>query len=97
LALTFAFATTALADALVVVQVRTPEGTATDGEVVLTSREPGGATYRCTTQAGECRIDGVQGGRYVATFTPGAGGESPPPKPVMIPPSGRVTLVVSTR
>jgi hypothetical protein len=76
--------------------VRAPDGTAVDGEVVLTSRDAGGPTYRCTTQAGECRIDGVRGGRYVATLTPRQG-TAPDPKPVMIPPDGRVTLVVSTR
>ena len=86
----------AFADALVVVQVRTPDNEPANGRVVLRSRSGEGPEHSCTTTEGECRIDAVPGGRYVVHFEP-AEGESPPPQSAMIPPEGRVTLRVSSR
>ncbi|MFO0694196.1 MAG: hypothetical protein U0230_11615 [Polyangiales bacterium] len=86
----------AYAQAAVVVEVRDPGGASADGELVLTPASGGGATYSCRTQAGRCEIAGVPGGQYVAQLRP-AQGEQPSPRVVMIPPSGRVTLRVSTR
>ena len=87
------FASPALADAQVVVQVRTQDGEPVDGEVTLSPRS-GGESYSCTTEGGQCQIAHVPGGRYTVHFTP-AEGEPPPDKSAMIPPGGRVTLHVA--
>ncbi len=86
----------AFAEALVIVQVRTPDNEPADGRVVLRSRSGEGPEHSCTTTDGECRIDAVPGGRYVVHFEPAAG-EAPEPQNAMIPPQGRVTLRVSSR
>lgn len=86
----------ALADALVSVQVRNSQGQPADGRVTLTARA-GGATFGCATQGGSCRIDGVPGGQYTVTLAPTGGAEPPPPRTVMIPPSGTVSLIVATQ
>ncbi|MEO0325439.1 MAG: carboxypeptidase-like regulatory domain-containing protein [Myxococcota bacterium] len=83
------------ADALVVVQVRAPDGTPVDGRVVLEGPE-GQAPHSCTTEEGECRIQGVPGGRYTARFEPRQG-EAPAPTQVVVPPAGRVVLRVAAR
>lgn len=88
-----AFAAPALADALVVVQVRTGGGDPVDGEVTLRPRG-GGASFSCTTSAGRCQIPHVPGGRYTVHFVP-TEGEAPADQPAMIPPQGRVTLNVA--
>ncbi len=88
-----AFAGPALADALVVVQVRTGGGDPVDGEVTLRPRG-GGDSFSCTTRAGECQIPHVPGGRYTVHFVP-AEGDAPADQPAMIPPSGHVTLHVA--
>jgi hypothetical protein len=93
LVLALAFVAPALAEALVVVEVRTSEDRVVDGEVVLAARGDG-PSYRCTTDEGACRIDDVRGGMYTATFTP-AGGDAASPRMVMIPPQGRVELHLS--
>ncbi|MCA9529968.1 MAG: hypothetical protein KC543_07515 [Myxococcales bacterium] len=85
----------AAAQAVVTVKVRTPDGAPADGRVVLEPKA-GGEAHGCTTQAGECRMEGVPGGRYVARFVPRQGAP-PAPREVMIPPSGEVTLYVATR
>jgi hypothetical protein len=82
------------ADALVVVEVRSPEGEPKEGQVTL-APVGDGETHGCETREGRCRIEGVPGGRYRVTLDPKEG-EPPPPKTVMIPPSGRVSLIVST-
>jgi len=87
------FAAPALADALVVVQVRTGAGDPVDGEVTLRPRG-GGETFSCTTRAGECQIPHVPGGRYTVHFAPSEG-DAPADQPAMIPPQGRVTLHVA--
>mgnify|MGYP001794133911 CR=1 FL=1 len=81
------------ADALVVVQVRAPDGRPVDGRVVL--QGPAGE-HACTTRQGECRIEGVPGGRYTARFEPREG-EAPAPTRVVVPPEGRVVLNVAAR
>jgi hypothetical protein len=83
---------TALANALVVVRVRGPEGTP-EGRVVLKSRD-GGREFSCQTHELTCRIDHVPGGRYSVHFEP-RGGRGTRPKPAMIPPEGTATLFVS--
>lgn len=88
-------ASVALAAALVVVEVRTPEGEPADGTVTLTPKG-GGESHSCTTEGGKCKIDGVEGGRYEVSLDPNKG-EAPPSRTVMIPPSGRVSLIVSTK
>lgn len=96
LAALVALPSVAFADALVVVQVRTPDNEPANGRVVLRSRSGEGPEHSCTTTDGECRIDAVPGGRYVVHFEP-VSGEPPPPQSAMIPPQGRVTLRVSSR
>lgn len=86
----------ALAEALVVVEVRTAEGEPADGRVVLRPRGGDGREHSCTTSNGSCRITGVPGGRYVVTFEP-ASGPAPAPRNAMIPPEGTVTLRVAAR
>ncbi|MCU0674221.1 MAG: hypothetical protein MUE69_15660 [Myxococcota bacterium] len=97
LALGFALgpASPAFADALVVVEVRGPDGTVRDGQVTLRPAS-GGAPHSCQTTHGTCRITDVPGGRYVVEFAP-ASGEAPPTRTAMIPPDGTVTLHVAAR
>jgi len=83
----------ALADALVVVEVRTEDGERVDGEVTLRPRG-GGDAFSCTTENGECQIPHVPGGRYTVRFEPSEG-DTPTEQPVMIPAEGRVTLHVA--
>jgi hypothetical protein len=90
-----AITATALASALVVVKVRNPEGEPADGHVRLEPKGDG-ETHSCDTQGGTCKIDGVSGGRYDVTLDPEEG-DPPPPRTVMIPPSGRVELIVSSK
>ncbi len=95
IALSGAFASVAAADAVVVVHVRDPQAHPAEGRITLTPKG-GGASHSCTTHAGTCRIAGVPGGQYQATLVP-THGTAPPARTVMIPPSGTVTLIVSSR
>ncbi len=88
-------ASVALAQARVVVEVRTPAGAHADGHVTL-MRKDDGRTFSCTTRGGTCRIAGVPGGLYMAILEP-TQGRKPPTRQVMIPPGGTVTLRVATR
>ena len=91
-AVTLLFSTSvAFAEALVQVKVR---GATAEGQVTLTAVD-GGQTYTCETSGRECRIDGVPGGRYRVTFRPERGPSSRATN-AMIPPSGTVTLFVSS-
>jgi hypothetical protein len=92
---TFFTASVAFAQAFVVVEVRTPEGGVADGVLTLMHQQ-NGTTYACTTHEGTCRIEGVPGGLYMAILRLNQG-PPPPTRQVMIPPSGSVTLRVSTR
>ena len=87
-----ATASTARADALVVVEVRRGE-VRVDGIVTLRSRS-GDLAYECTTSNGDCTLNGVRGGSYVVTIAPREG-SAPAPRRVMIPPAGRVELHLS--
>jgi hypothetical protein len=89
------FASVAFAQARVVVEVRSPGGIIADGELTLTAQE-GGGTFSCATIAGTCELSGVPGGVYTASLRP-TNGAPPAPRTVVIPPSGRVTLRVSTQ
>jgi hypothetical protein len=86
-----ALTSAALADATVVVDLKTAEGSPVDGTVEL---KKGDAKFRCTTQKGHCEIKGVPGGMYTVEVSQ-ADKPSPKPKTVMIPPSGEVKLIVN--
>lgn len=87
-------AATALADALVVVEVRAGEGVEIPpGEVRL---QAGDQTFSCRVEDSGCRIDAVPGGRYRVHFAPDEG-EATRPQTTMIPSSGTVQLVVPYR
>ena len=49
----------------------------------------------CETKKGKCEMNGVPGGTYRAQVKPRSG-EAPKPREVMIPPTGDVSLIVST-
>src|SRR5690606_5832966 len=93
--LALAGAGVAYAQARVVVEVREPGGGIANGQITLRAAS-GSATHTCTTQGGYCEIASVAGGQYYVTLRPRSG-EAPPPRTVVIPPAGRVTLRVSTR
>jgi len=78
----------ASAQARVNVVVQSDDGTPREGRVVL---EANGQRHQCRTEGGRCSISGVPGGRYTARFTPNEGA-APPPRAVVIPPSGDVEL-----
>lgn len=84
--------TAAVADALVVVRVRGATG---EGRVTLT--RAGGQSYSCQTVSGTCRINGVPGGAYEASFVKAGATEEAPRRSVMIPPSGTVRLSIAGR
>ena len=86
-------ATVAMAEATVIVQVRNQNGSPADGTVTLTAA--GGRTFSCHTQAGRCQMAGVPGGMGTVTFVP-ATGPAPAPRPVMVAPSGNVSLIVQS-
>ena len=90
-----AFATVAVAQAAVNVQVRDLNGQPADGQVTLQSTG-GGAAASCTTSSGACILSGVAGGQYRAVFRPQTG-SAWPAQPVMIPPSGSVSLTINQR
>lgn len=87
-------AASARADALVVVQVRNAAGAPADAKVTLETNA-GQRVADCTTTAGTCEMAGVPGGSYKARVEPRSG-KAPAPRNVMIPPSGRVSLIVNT-
>lgn len=84
----------ARADAVVEVQVRDAAGEPAEGEVVLESLE-GKRVAGCTTVKGLCSLGNVPGGSYRVKVAPVAG-KAPRPKRVMVPPEGKVTLIVNT-
>jgi len=83
----------ALADAVVQVRLVSQSGQPVEGTVTVSPAA--GGTYSCRTQGGTCTIPNVPGGRATVTVAP-AQGAPPRPRPVMIPPSGRVSLIVNT-
>lgn len=81
----------AAADAVVIVELKHPDGKAAPGDVLLSRGE---IKHRCTTQRGRCEIRGVAGGIYTVTVLE----QGRPPskgKTVVIPPSGEVKLIVN--
>ena len=90
-----AFATVAAAQAAVNVQVRDLNGQPANGEVTLQSTG-GGTAASCTTSDGACSLSGIAGGQYRAVFRPQTG-SAWPAQPVMIPPSGTVSLTINQR
>ncbi len=85
----------ALADAVVTVNVRDAGGRPADGKVTLTA-DAGGQVFSCQTQNGTCQIPKVPGGNYKASVVPNGSTQATAPRGVMIPPVGKVSLIVST-
>ncbi|MFT3923544.1 MAG: hypothetical protein QM778_13520 [Myxococcales bacterium] len=84
-------ASSALAEATVIVDLKTADGASAEGTVEL---KKGDAKFRCTTSKGHCEIKGVPGGMYSVEVSQ-ADKPAPKPKSVMIPPSGEVKLIVN--
>lgn len=87
-------ATSTHADARVVVQLRNAAGATAEGKVILES-EDGKRIADCTTRGGTCEMAAVPGGSYKARVEP-VTGKAPAPRRVMIPPNGKVSLIVNT-
>jgi hypothetical protein len=81
------------ADALVVVQLKDASGQPAEGKVTLLDAQ-GKAVATCEAHAGKCEMQNVPGGAFTVTVQP-AKGAAPKPRKVMIPPSGKVALVVT--
>jgi len=86
-------ASSASADAEVTVQLRDAAGKPADGDVSLVDKA-GAVKASCSTTAGKCQMSGVAGGSYTVKVAPKKG-KPPKPRKVMIPPSGKVSLIVS--
>jgi len=86
-----ALTSSALAEATVVVELKTADGSPADGTVEL---KKGDTKFQCSTQKGRCEIKAVPGGMYTVGVSQG---DKPAPKAktVMIPPSGEVKLIVN--
>jgi hypothetical protein len=87
-------ASVASADATVSVTLKGKDGKPTDGKVILSAAD-GRVLGTCTTEAGRCEMGGVPGGHHVVTVEPNTG-SAPKPRRVMIPPAGKVSLVVTS-
>lgn len=87
----------ALAQAVVVVQVRTAAGQPGEAVVTLTPEGSQGAPHTCRTRAGTCRLSNVPPGMYVVTAEPTAGGQAPVPRRVPVVAGGEVTISVTLR
>ena len=83
----------AMADAVVQVRLVSRSGQPVEGTVTVSPAA--GGSFSCRTQGGTCTIPHVPGGRATVTVAP-VQGAAPPPRPVMIPPSGNVSLIVNT-
>ena len=88
-----AVATSAAADAEVSVELRDAEGKPAEGDVSLVDAK-GATRASCTTRGGKCEMTGVPGGSYTVKVAPKKGAP-PKPRKVMIPPAGKVSLIVS--
>jgi hypothetical protein len=88
------FAAVVMAQATVNVRVRDTNGQPVDGQVNLQSTS--GSSVSCSTSSGACSLSGVAGGQYRAVFQPQTG-SAWPAQPVMIPPSGSVSLTINQR
>jgi hypothetical protein len=81
------------ADALVTVQLKDGQGRPGEGKVTLLDAQSK-PIATCQAQAGKCEMHNVPGGTFTVTVQP-AQGEAPKPRKVLIPPSGKVALVVT--
>jgi hypothetical protein len=84
----------AFADALVTVQLKDAAGAPANGKVELTDAA-GKVVASCDAHGGQCEMKNVPGGFLTVTVQPEKGA-APKPRKVMIPPSGKVSLVVAT-
>ena len=87
------FVASARAEALVTVQLKDAHGEPAEGQVTLHDAE-GKAVASCEARAGTCEMQNVPGGAYTVTVQPSRG-DAPKPRKVMIPPRGKVALVVT--
>jgi hypothetical protein len=83
---------TASADAVLVVQVRRQGRQPAEATVVL--RDSNGIVGTCTTTNGTCEIRGVRSGSHTVSARLESGNETVG-TPVMLPPDGKVSLIVS--
>lgn len=83
----------ALAEALVIVELKRADGSSAEGTVRLSKGE---AKLECKTQNGRCQIAAVPGGTYSVEVVQAdkSAGKS---KRVMIPPAGEVKLIVAAQ
>jgi hypothetical protein len=84
----------AAADALVVVKLKDGSGLPADGTVILLDGSSK-TVASCEAKKGSCEMKNVAGGSYTVTVKP-VKGDAPKPRKVMIPPTGKVTLVVTS-
>lgn len=84
----------ARADALVEVELRNGAGEPAEGEVTLESLD-GKKVAGCATAQGRCALGQVPGGDYRVRVAPREG-KAPKPRRVMVPPDGKVSLIVNT-
>lgn len=77
-----------------VVEVKDKAGKLADARVDLKDAA-GKAVAGCDAVGGRCEMSGVPGGSYTVELKPKKG-PAPKPTKAMIPPSGRVTLIVNT-
>ncbi len=84
----------ASAEATVEVTLKDGSGKLAEGVVTLSDAQ-GSAVARCEAREGRCEMPNVAGGNYTVTVKPKVGPE-PKPRKVMIPPSGKVALMVAT-
>jgi hypothetical protein len=82
------------AEALVSVQLKDAQGQPAEGQVTLRDAE-GKAIASCEARAGKCEMQNVPGGNFTVTVQP-ARGNAPKPRKVVIPPRGKVALVVTS-
>lgn len=87
-------AAVAMAQTVVVVNVRTVDRRPADAAVTLTP-EGGGSPHGCRATRGTCRIASVPPGRYVVTAQPAGEGNPPIPRVVVVPPNTEVTISVT--
>jgi hypothetical protein len=87
------WATRVHADALVSVQLKDAQGQPAEGKVTLRDAD-GKDVASCEAHAGKCDMQRVPGGAFTVTVQP-AKGNAPKPRKVMIPPNGKVALVVT--
>ncbi len=85
-------ASAASADPVVVVHVR--RGGSETAEATVFLRDANGIVGTCRTESGTCEIRGVPPGRHTVSAQGDAGTETPG-RPVMIPPDGKVSLIVA--